>query len=63
MRLYIYLLKNAEKVTLASDSLHVVSGMSMLERAVSFHTENRIMNFSGTDIRLKNDNTRHVESS
>ena len=30
----------------------------MLECAISFHAENRIINFNGTDIRLENDNIR-----
>ena len=50
--------KMLRKVILASDSLHVVSGMPMSECAISFHAENRIMRFSGTDISLKNDNIR-----
>ena len=49
---------NAEKVILANDSLHVVSGMPASECTIFFHAENRIMNFSKTDIRLKNDNIR-----
>ena len=54
----LYLLLNAEKVNIfVSNSLHATSsGMPMLECAISFQAENRIINFSGTDIRLKNDN-------
>ena len=53
----LYLLLHAEKVVIASDALHATSGLPMLECAISFLAENRIINFSRTDIKRQDTKT------